>query len=76
MTDHDTQYLDSAERGGLLWPIIISQCGPPDGNRCWPRAYPRPLANCGVDQDTFLNFLDSFELHMMVSRHPRDMIFY
>ena len=54
------------QRGQLRWPIIIPQKDTLNGDSRWIRAYPRPLMNCGIDQQTFLNFLDSFEVHIKV----------
>lgn len=53
-------------RGQLRWPIIIPQRDALNGDGSWIRTYPRPLMNCGIDQQTFLNVLDSFEMHMKV----------
>ncbi|CZR55857.1 uncharacterized protein PAC_05745 [Phialocephala subalpina] len=55
----------SAQR--LQWPIIIPQRDPRNGDNSWNRAYPQPLIGCGIDQQTFLNVLDSFDLHMRLS---------
>ncbi|KUJ18920.1 uncharacterized protein LY89DRAFT_507796 [Mollisia scopiformis] len=54
-------------RPKLQWPIIIPQGNTQNGNSCWVRAYPRPLLELGIDQSTFLSFLDSFDVHMKLS---------
>jgi hypothetical protein len=54
------------QRGQLHWPIIIPQGDALNGDSSWTRAYPRPLMNCGIDQQTFLNVLDAFEVHIKV----------
>jgi len=53
-------------RGQLPFPLIISQRDALNGDKRWVRAFPRPLMNCGIDQQTFLDVLDSFEVHMKV----------
>lgn len=67
---HEPRRLNSSygvHHGRLEWPIIIPRGGIQNGNSCWVRAYPRPLMECGIDQDAFLNMLDSFDVHIRVS---------
>lgn len=45
----------------LPYPAIIPQRRPGTKARGWARAYPPDLEALGVDQDTFLGFLQSFE---------------
>lgn len=69
-TNHEPRRLTSSfgvRRGRLEWPIIIPRGDAQNGNSCWVRAYPRPLLECGIDQDTFLNILDSFDVQIKVS---------
>ncbi|KAG0645626.1 hypothetical protein D0Z07_8607 [Hyphodiscus hymeniophilus] len=44
----------------LPCPVIIPQQYPGDPSRGWVRAYAPALMKCGIDQYTFLKFLDSF----------------
>lgn len=53
-------------RAKLQLPIIISQEDTQNGEGCWVRAYPRPLMEFGIDQNTFSNFLDAFDVHIKV----------
>lgn len=53
--------------GRLQFPVIIPQRRPEDKSRGWVRAYAPALMNCGIDQYTFLNFLDSFNESSKVS---------
>lgn len=45
----------------IPYPIIIPQRRPGSKARGWARAYPPGLEAKGIDQDTFLGFLQSFE---------------
>jgi len=47
--------------GQLPCPVIIPQRRPKDKKRGFVRAYAPVLANCDIDQDTFLEFLKSFQ---------------
>jgi hypothetical protein len=47
-------------RGKLPCPVIIPQRRPRDKKRGFVRAYAPVLADCGIDQDTFLDFLKTF----------------
>ena len=49
------------ERQRLPFPIVIPQRRPKDRSRGFIRAYAPVLENCGIDQATWLEFLDSFE---------------
>ena len=53
--------------GRLQCPVIIPQRRPEDKSRGWVRAYAPALMNCGIDQYTFLNFLDAFNESSKVS---------
>jgi hypothetical protein len=46
--------------GRLPCPVIIPQRRPEDKGRAWVRAYAPALMECGIDQYTFLNLLESF----------------
>ena len=45
----------------LTAPVIIPQRRPSDRRRGFVRAYAPALAECGVEQEAFLEFLDGFE---------------
>jgi hypothetical protein len=51
----------------LLYPVIIPQRRPSDRSRGFIRAYAPDLARCGIDQATFLAFLDGFDKVMAAS---------
>jgi hypothetical protein len=46
--------------GRLPGPVIIPQRRLEDKSQGWVRAYDPALMNCGIDEHTFLNFLDAF----------------
>lgn len=48
------------ETGRLPCPVIIPQRRPRTKSRGFVRAYAPVLADCGIDQDTFLEFLKTF----------------
>ncbi|KAH7389738.1 hypothetical protein DE146DRAFT_176006 [Phaeosphaeria sp. MPI-PUGE-AT-0046c] len=48
-------------RASLPYPIVIPQRRPGSKARGWARAYPPDLEALGVEQDTFLRFLQNFE---------------
>lgn len=50
-----------ASRSQLPNPVCIPQTRPRHRTRGFVRAYAPDLENCGVDQDTFLDFLSGFE---------------
>jgi hypothetical protein len=58
--------LGPASLGSLSCPIIISQQDFGDGIHTWGRTYTPELMSCGIDQRTFLSFLDSFNESMKV----------
>jgi hypothetical protein len=47
-------------QGKLPCPVIIPQRRPRDKKRGFVRAYAPALADCGIDQETFLEFLKNF----------------
>jgi hypothetical protein len=47
-------------KGRLPCPVIIPQRRPRDKKRGFVRAYAPVLENCGIDQKTFLDFLETF----------------
>jgi hypothetical protein len=47
-------------QSGLSIPVIIPQRRPGDRSRGWTAAYAPTLQDCGIDQATFINFLESF----------------
>jgi len=44
----------------LQSPVVIPQRRPADESRGWVRAYAPSLEGCGIDRETFLDFLDEF----------------
>ncbi|KAL6706361.1 hypothetical protein ACN47E_005467 [Coniothyrium glycines] len=65
---HDVQTVkqsDSSAQSGPLtrlpYPVIIPQRRPGAKGRGWARAYPPDLEALGVEQETFLRFLQNFE---------------
>ena len=57
---------DAAKSGDLPCPVIIPQRRPRDWTRGFMRAYAPVLADCGISQDIFLDFLKTFHA---VNRH-------
>ena len=53
---HDGQ--QGEDRGGLALPVVITQRRPGSRTRGFVRAYSPLLADAGIDQPTFLDFLD------------------
>lgn len=47
--------------GRLLHPVILPQRRPKDRSRGFIRAYAPLLQDCGIDQPTWLSFLDTFQ---------------
>lgn len=61
MRDHPPPaYSHTLRLGKLPCPVIIPQRRPRDKKRGFIRAYAPVLADCGIDQATFLDFLKSF----------------
>ena len=63
----------TSEAGQLPCPVIIPQRRPGTKSRGFVRAYAPVLADCGIDQDTFLQFLKTFHKASQVNRplfHP------
>lgn len=52
--------LSSQERRELPLPVIISQRRPQNKSRGWARAYAPALMGAGIDEVTFLDFIDRF----------------
>jgi hypothetical protein len=59
-------YGDLVISGNLPCPVIIPQRRPRDWTRGFMRAYAPVLANCGISEATFLDFLKAFHA---VNRH-------
>lgn len=55
-----------SEHGVLSTPLVIPQYDLDDEVHGWPRAYAPSLMDCGIDQKTFLNFIDSFNESLRV----------
>ncbi|KAL2059885.1 hypothetical protein VTL71DRAFT_10040 [Oculimacula yallundae] len=53
-------HLSSQERRELPFPVIIPQRRPQNKSRGWARAYAPALAGTGIDESTFLDFIDRF----------------
>lgn len=51
----------SPQQGNLALPVVIPQRRPKDRSRGFVRAYAPILENCGIDQATWLEFLDTFQ---------------
>jgi hypothetical protein len=66
--------LGPASLGSLSCPIIISQQDSGDGIHTWGRTYTPELMYCGIDQRTFLSFLDSFNESMKVGYSIRSVV--
>jgi hypothetical protein len=63
MRNHPPPAYESSPRqvqGKLPCPVIIPQRRPRDKRRGFVRAYAPVLADCGIDQETFLEFLKMF----------------
>jgi len=58
--DYATPTAQPQFRPGLADPVIIPQRRPGDRSRGWTSAYAPSLQDCGIDQETFLHFLESF----------------
>ncbi|KAI4717444.1 hypothetical protein E4T48_06339 [Aureobasidium sp. EXF-10727] len=58
----------SSSRERLPFPIIIPQRRPKDRNRGFVRAYPPILSTCGIDQTTFLDFLETLNKSTQASK--------
>lgn len=56
---------------GLSCPVILPQRRPESQSRGIIRAYSPELADCGIDQDTFLDFIDDFNEAHKVSCNIR-----
>ena len=54
-------YTVNAPRAKLPASVIIPQRRPHANTRGFVRAYAPVLADCGIDQETFMDFMDSFE---------------
>ncbi|KAI9850874.1 MAG: hypothetical protein M1830_006948, partial [Pleopsidium flavum] len=60
VTDHPPPSRTAAS-GRLPCPVIIPQRRPQNNSRGFVRAYAPVLSDCGIDQATFLDFLDCFD---------------
>lgn len=54
-------YTPSTQSQQLLLPVILPQRRPKERSRGFVRAYAPGLENCGIDQTTWLAFLDNFQ---------------
>ena len=55
------EYVKDTPIGKLLLPVVLPQRRPKDRSRGFIRAYAPVLENCGIDQATWLAFLDTFQ---------------
>lgn len=53
------EYIGETEQMGL--PVVLPQCRPEDSHRGFIRAYAPVLQVKGIDQDTFLEFIETFD---------------
>jgi hypothetical protein len=54
-------YSETPTLGRLQCPVVLPQKRPQSKDRGFVRAYAPMLADCGIDQATFLEFLDDFD---------------
>jgi hypothetical protein len=59
---------DARRTGRLTCPVILPQRRPGTKDRGFVRAYAPMLADCGIDQSTFMDFLESFNQASKVSQ--------
>ena len=55
------EYVKEVPSGKLSLPVVLPQRRPKDRSRGFIRAYAPVLENCGIDQATWLAFLDTFQ---------------
>lgn len=67
MKRHPSPAQSITPQGRLPAPVIIPQKRPDMRSRGFVRAYAPALAECGVDQAAFLDFLDGF--HKEINKH-------
>jgi hypothetical protein len=60
-------YTEHAPAPRLAFPVILPQRRPKDRSRGFIRAYAPALAHCGIDQATFLDFLETFNQASLAS---------
>lgn len=76
--DHDfegsTLNSDQFQFGALLRPVIIHQQQNSFGNYFWSRNYDPILEQCGLAQQSFSEFIDSFNQYLKVSSPTTDQI--
>jgi hypothetical protein len=58
--DYELPSEESRHTGRLSQPVLIPQRRPEDQSRGILRAYAPALGDCGIDQETFLDFIDAF----------------
>jgi hypothetical protein len=61
------RYSEQTPTPRLPMPVVLPQRRPKDRSRGFIRAYAPLLENCGIDQATWLEFLDSFERNSAAS---------
>ncbi|KAH7403212.1 hypothetical protein BKA64DRAFT_776582 [Cadophora sp. MPI-SDFR-AT-0126] len=54
-------------KGALLYPVVIPQDDGHKNENLWPRAYIPSLMDSGIDQQSFLAFIDSFNQSLGLS---------
>ena len=55
------EYTEEARTGKLTLPVVLPQRRPKERSRGFIRAYAPVLENCGINQNTWLSFLDTFQ---------------
>ncbi|KFY01473.1 hypothetical protein V490_00897 [Pseudogymnoascus sp. VKM F-3557] len=55
-----SEHLQNQGGSYLSYPVVIPQRRPENKSRGWSRAYAPALEDCGIDQETFLLFIESF----------------
>lgn len=68
LRDHPLAETPNRPTGRLPLPVILPQRRPADRKRGFIRAYAPALEECGIDQETFLDFLKTF--HRMSQSSP------
>lgn len=68
-------YSETETLGRLQCPVVLPQKRPQSKDRGFVRAYAPMLADCGIDQATFLEFLDDFDKSTHVWLFPTPSIY-
>lgn len=71
-TTHPISSAIARQSHGLPFPVILAQCRPDSHTLGFVRAYAPILAEVGIEQSTFLSFID--ELNSIVRSHPQAQV--